>query len=92
MTTRITHVNGHSGKTTTLKVEGSLRLADAELLESTYLELRAHHDGKIVIDLAGTSFLDSDSATILCRLKEKGVELIGLHYFVQQLIQAAENE
>ncbi|HEU0251532.1 MAG TPA: hypothetical protein VFR12_00785 [Pyrinomonadaceae bacterium] len=92
MTSRITQVNGHTGKTTTLRVEGSLRLADAELLESTYLELRAKHDGKIAIDLAGTSFLDSDSATILCRLKERGVELIGLHYFVQQIIQAAENE
>ncbi len=75
-----------------MRVEGSLRLADAELLESTYLELRAKHDGKIAIDLAGTSFLDSDSATVLCRLKERGVELIGLHYFVQQIIQAAENE
>ena len=76
----------------TLRVEGSLRLADAELLESTYLELRAKHDGKIAIDLAGTSFLDSDSATVLRRLKEGGAELINLHYFVQQIIQAAEKE
>jgi anti-anti-sigma regulatory factor len=92
MTSRITQVNGHAGKTTTLRVEGSLRLPDAELLESTYLELRAKHDGKIEIDLAGTSFLDSDSASVLCRLKRQGVELVGLHYFVQQIIQAAENE
>ena len=76
----------------TLRVEGSLRLADAELLESTYLELRAKHGGKIAIDLAGTSFLDSDSATVLRRLKEGGAELINLHYFVQQIIQAAEKE
>ena len=92
MTTRITQVDGQTEKLTTLRVEGSLRLADAELLESTYLELRANHQGRIAIDLAGTNFLDSDSASILCRLKERGVELIGLHYFVQQLIQAAENE
>ena len=91
MTTRITQVNGQTGRLTTLRVEGSLLLADAELLESTYLELRAKHQGAIAIDLAGTSFLDSDSASILSRLKNGGVELIGLHYFVEQLIQAAEN-
>ncbi|HEX7334158.1 MAG TPA: hypothetical protein VF290_21810 [Pyrinomonadaceae bacterium] len=92
MTTRITQVDGQAGRTTTLRVEGSLRLADAELLESTYHELRGEHEGAIAIDLAGTNFLDSDSASILCRLKESGVELIGLHYFIQQIIQAAENE
>jgi len=92
MTTRITQVDGRTGRTTTLRVEGSLRLADAELLESTYLELRAKHKGTIAIDLAGTNFLDSDSASVLFRLKDRGVELIGLHYFVQQILQAAEND
>jgi anti-anti-sigma regulatory factor len=92
MTTRITKVDGQTGKITTLRVEGSLRLADAELLESTYRELSAKQNGQIAIDLGGTSFLDSDSASVLCRLKRSGVELIGLHYFVQQIIQAAENE
>ena len=92
MTTRITQVDGQAGRITALRVEGSLRLADAELLEATYLELQAKQPSQIAIDLAGTNFLDSDSASILCRLKRKGVELIGLHYFVQQIIQAAEND
>ena len=92
MTTRITQVDEQTGRLKTLRVEGSLRLADAELLESTYFELRARHQGEIAIDLAGTSFLDSESASVLCRLKRRGVELIGLHYFVQQIIQAAEND
>ncbi|HKU75624.1 MAG TPA: STAS domain-containing protein [Pyrinomonadaceae bacterium] len=92
MTTRITQVDGQAGKITALRVEGSLRLPDAELLEATYLELQATQKSPITIDLAGTNFLDSDSASILCRLKRRGVELIGLHYFVQQIIQAAENE
>lgn len=91
MTTRITQVNGQTGKVTTLRVEGSLRGADAELLEATYSELREQHPGTIAIDLAGTSFLDSDSASVLCRLKGKGAELVGLHYFIQQIIEAAEN-
>ena len=92
MTTRITQVDGQAGRITALRVEGSLRLADAELLEATYLELQATQKNPITIDLAGTNFLDSDSASILCRLKRRGVELIGLHYFVQQIIQAAEND
>ena len=92
MTTRITQVDRQAGKITALRVEGSLRLADAELLEATYLELQATQKSPITIDLEGTNFLDSDSASILCRLKRRGVELIGLHYFVQQIIQAAENE
>jgi len=92
MTTRITQVDGQTGKITTLRVEGSLRLADAELLESTYRELSSKQDGQIAIDLGGTNFLDSASASVLCRLNRSGVELIGLHYFVQQIIQAAENE
>ena len=35
MTTRITQVDGETEKVATLRIEGSLRLADAELLEST---------------------------------------------------------
>lgn len=92
MTTRITQVDEQAGKITALRVEGSLRLADAELLESTYLELQSTQKTPITIDLAGTNFLDSDSASVLCRLKRRSVELIGLHYFVQQIIQAAEKE
>lgn len=92
MTTRITQVDGQKGRITALRVEGTLRLADAKLLEATYLELQAKQQSRIAIDLAGTNFLDSDSATVLCRLKRSGVELTGLHYFVQQIIQAAEKE
>ena len=91
MTTRITQIDNPNGTTTTLKVEGSIRLEDAELLASTYEKLRAKNPGNITIDLAGTNFLDSDSATVLCRLKNNGVDLIGLHFFVQRIIEAAES-
>jgi len=91
MTTRITQIDNPNGSTTTLKVEGSIRLEDAELLASAYEELRARNLGNITIDLAGTNFLDSDSASVLCRLKDNGVDLIGLHFFVQRIIEAAEN-
>ena len=91
MTTRITQVNGQTGKETTLRVEGSLRLADAELLEVIYAEVRAQYPGSIAIDLTGTNFLDSDSASVLCRLQDKGAELVGIHYFIQQIIEAAKD-
>ena len=91
MTTRITQVNGHQGNGTTLRVEGSLRLVDAELLEAIYTEVRKQYPGAIAIDLAGTNFLDSDSASVLCRLRDNGAELVGLHYFIQQIIEAAKN-
>jgi anti-anti-sigma regulatory factor len=90
MTTRITKVNGHTGENVTLRVEGSMRRADAELLEATYLELQAEHEGGIAIDLGGTNFLDRDSASVLCRLRRSGAQLTNLHYFVEQIIQAAE--
>ncbi len=92
MTTRITKVSGHTGENVTLRVEGSMRRADAELLEATYLELQTEHKGGIAIDLAGTNFLDRDSASVLCRLKRNGAQLTNLHYFVEQIIQAAETD
>lgn len=90
MTTRITQIDDKYGAMALLRIEGSLRQEDAEVLEETYLKLREQHSGIIAIDLAGTNFLDSDSASVLCRLKNQGVELIGLHFFIQRVIEAAE--
>ncbi|HKE58378.1 MAG TPA: STAS domain-containing protein [Pyrinomonadaceae bacterium] len=91
MTTRITKISKEDDDRTVLRVEGSLHLADAEVLESTYMDLCEQHSHSIAIDLAGLSFLDSDSASVLCRLKKQGAELIGIHFFVQQILQAAGN-
>lgn len=89
MTTRITKIR-KAGRKTTLRVEGSLRLADAEVLESTYANLRSEQFENIAIDLSGLSFLDSESASVLRRLRDLGVELVGLHFYTQRLIEAAE--
>lgn len=91
MTSRITQVDDKYGSLAMLRVEGTLKLADAELLEAAFCELRAKHAGVIAIDLAKTSFLDSDGASVLCRLKQQGAELLGLHFFIQRVIEAAEN-
>ncbi len=90
MTTRITRIRKAEGRKTTLRVEGSLRLADAQVLESTYTNLRAEQFENVAIDLSGLSFLDSESASVLRRLRDLGVELVGLHFYTQRLIEAAE--
>ena len=90
MTTRITQIDDKYGALALLRVEGSLKLADAEVLEATFRELREKHHGIIAIDLANTNFMDSESASILCRLKEQGASLLGLHYFTQRILDAAE--
>ena len=91
MTTRITRIGKPGREKTTLRVEGSLRLEDAELLESTYANLPTEGLENVAIDLSGLSFLDSESALVLRRLRDLGVELVGLHFFTQRLIEMAEN-
>jgi len=91
MTSRITKIDDKYGALALLRVEGALHLEDAEILEAAFNELRTKHQGEIAIDLANTSFLDSESASVLCRLKNQGVHLLGLHFFIQRLIEAAEN-
>mgnify|MGYP003577161218 CR=1 FL=1 len=91
MTSRITKIDDRYGELALLRVEGSLRLADAEVLEEAYMDLRQKHSGLIGIDLSNTNFLDSESASVLRRLQDQGAQLLGLHFFIQRVIEAAEN-
>ena len=76
MPTRITQIEGTEGAAATLKVEGSLYLEDAELLERICRDVGSQTGRPVVLDLAGLCFLDSDSASVLFRLKrEQGVGL-----------------
>ena len=90
MTTRITKLEAHERKTT-LRVEGSLHSEDAEVLEKTFAKLRAQNGHDIEIDLTDITFIDSESAVVLCRMQSLGAELIGLHFFAQKLIEIAQN-
>lgn len=93
MPTRITQIDEPDGAATRLRVEGSLHLADAELLERICRDLRQDSGRAVTLDLADISFLDSDSAAVLSRLRrEQGVMLEGLHLFIQQVIELAEGE
>lgn len=78
---------------TLLKVEGRLYLEDAELLEKICRDIAVQSGRHITLDLADLSFLDSDSASVLCRLKrEQGVSLEGLHLFIAKVIELTEAE
>ena len=91
MPTRITQIDTPERAATRLKVEGSLYLEDAELLEKICRDIQQHSQLEITLDLADLSFLDSDSAAVLCRLKrERGVKLEGLHLFIQKIIELAD--
>jgi anti-anti-sigma regulatory factor len=93
MTTRITEVNTSDARRTTLRVEGSLGLEDAELIERICRDLSRETGRAITLDLADLSFLDSDSAEVLCRLrKEQDVLLEGVHLFIQRVIEMAEDD
>ncbi len=91
MPTRITQVDFPDGAGTLLRVEGSLTLEDARLLEKICADLRQQTSAPVAIDLSGLNFLDSESASVLCRLKQRaGVSLEGLHSFIQKVIEVAE--
>jgi anti-anti-sigma regulatory factor len=76
-----------------LKVEGSLYLEDAELLEKVCRDIGNETGRRLSLDLADLSFLDSDSASVLCRLKrEQNVTLEGLHLFIAKVIELTEAE
>jgi anti-anti-sigma factor len=92
MTTRITQLEGRiAGGRALLRVEGTLGLADAELLEQVCTDLKSQTGASVTLDLTEVSFLDGESASVLARLRrEHEVKLEGVHFFVQQVIEIAE--
>ena len=76
-----------------LKLEGTLTVADAKLLEEICADLRDELGYGITIDLAGVDFLGHQSARILSRLKDSpDLSLKGMHFFVQQIMDSVEAE
>ena len=79
-----------------LKVEGTIYLKDAELLEQICSDLSHQTDRPVIIELSETSFLDTPSASVLCRMKrQKGIEIKGLNLFNKKVIElsdASDNE
>jgi len=80
-----------AGEVTLLKVEGTLYLSDAELLERICRQISTENGRPLALELSELWFLDSDSAAVLCRMKrEQGVQLLGLNLFIKKVIELAE--
>jgi anti-anti-sigma regulatory factor len=93
MTTRITRLEDEKRNQMVLKIEGTLTVADAKLLEEICEDVREELGYGITIDLAGIAFLGYQSAAILCRLKNTPrLKLQRTPLFVQQIIESAEAE
>ena len=74
-----------------LRVEGSLYLADARVLERLCRDIAQDSGRAVTLDLADLSFIDSESAGVLSSLRsELGVRLEGLDLFVQKVIEMAD--
>jgi anti-anti-sigma regulatory factor len=76
---------------TVFKVEGTLHLQDAELLEKICRDVCSQTKRPVTLELAGLSYLDSESAAVLCRMKrEQNVRLEGLHLFIEKVVELTE--
>ena len=76
---------------TIMKVEGALHLQDAELLERICLEVSQKTGQAVVIELSDICFIDSVSASVLCRMKtEQGVTFKGLNLFIKKVLELAD--
>jgi anti-anti-sigma regulatory factor len=76
---------------TVLTVEGTLYLKDAELLEKICRDVGKQTNRPVTLELDGLSYLDSDSAAVLCRMKrEQNVNLEGLHLFIEKVVELRE--
>lgn len=91
MPTRITEMQLPGKERITLRVEGTLRLEDAKLIEKICRDLKQQSNQNITLDLTDLSFLDSEGAHVLCRLRaEQNVSLEGLHLFIQRVIEMTD--
>ena len=93
MPTNLTQIEDEERGKTILRVEGSLMLADALLLEKIALSMRSELGRNITIDLADLHFLDSESAPVIKRLeREQNFEIEGLHVFLQKVVSETEKK
>ena len=75
-----------------LRVEGELFLKDAEIVERACADLRERLPASaITLDLSDLTFFDSESASVLCRVRTgQRVKLDGLQISVQRAVELAD--
>jgi hypothetical protein len=74
-----------------LKVEGTLHLKDAELLEKICRETSEQTGRPVTVELNDVCFVDSDSAAVICRMKrEKVITVEGLNLFIKKVMELVD--
>jgi hypothetical protein len=92
MPTTITEIEDSERGKRILRVEGSMTVDDAVLLEKIALDLREQNGRNFTLDLADLDFIDSESAPIIKRMeREHGFEIEGMEIFLQTVINEVEN-
>ena len=75
----------------TLKVEGTLHLKDAELLERICKEVSTQTDRPLIVEMSDICSLDHASAAVLCRMKRQmGIEIKGMNLFTKKVIELTD--
>lgn len=87
MTIKITQIDEKGPDKPVLKIEGKLYIDDAGLLEQACNGLKESGHSEFEIDLSGLTFINSESATVLKGLEQKGAVLTGLDFFIQTVIE-----
>lgn len=91
MATNITQIDDNERNRTILRIDGTMTIDDAIVLERIASDLHEKSEKNITIDLADLDFLDSESAPILKRLENtEGFEIEGTELFLQTAINEVE--
>jgi len=91
MATNITQIDDNERNRMILRIDGTMTVDDAILIERLAKNLHASREKDVTIDLADLDFLDSESAPILKRLENtEGFEIEGTELFLQTAINDVE--
>lgn len=91
MPTQITQIDDKDRGRTVLRIEGTLTVDDALLIEKIASALHEESGLTVAIDISDIHFLDSDSASVLRRLAEDwNIRLEGTDVFLQTAVDEAE--
>lgn len=93
MPTNIKQIEDKERGRTILRIQGSMEFDDAVLLNKIVTEMLSETDKLVTLDLADLDFLDSESASILYKLKhELNINIEGLEIFLQRIINETERK
>jgi anti-anti-sigma factor len=88
---RISKLFDEANNTTVLRIEGVVDASGVNLLEQACADLRNQSAYGIVLDLNGVTFIDSQSACAIRRLKKiGGIVLTGCQLFNHEVIEGSD--